>query len=414
MSHAEAHPATFPIDLSDIDFLTGDRTEQYREIRDAGAALPLDLGPGYPTWVVSRYSDVREILRLPEGRMQPLGTASPPWLEGPALDRFRANLVQIDEPDHSRLRTVVGPMFIPRRVEQFRQFATESVRRAIADVMSQDCSVDAVQSLGVAIPRGVICRLLGIAEDDWERLTANQHTFLQIFSPVPLDSAQLAALNHITRFYLDYFDEFLTSRPAEQHSPFVQLLLEAERSGDLSHLEVLSLMHTILDAGYETTRTSISNLVEILAQQPDVLDQLRADPDLVPGAVEELLRFRTPLHVRERYLVEEFRTSDGTVLPAGARALVLLSAANWDPDTFVEPDILDLQRVNAKAHVAFGGGMHHCLGAPIARIQLQETIRGLINTFESIELRKPGQRFPDLIFPALISLPVTLHPLKTR
>ena len=346
--------------------------------------------------------------------MQPQGTATPPWLEGPALERLRANLVQIDEPDHGRLRNVVGPMFIPRRVEQFRQFATESVNRAIADVLGQDGSVDAVQSLGVAIPRGVICRFLGIPEDDWERLTANQHTFLLIFSPAPLATDQLAALNEITRFYLDYFDVFLTSRPAKQHSPFVQLLLEAERSGDLSHIEVLSLMHTILDAGYETTRTSISNLVEILAQQPEVLDQLRADPDLVPGAVEELLRFRTPLHVRERYLVEEFRTSDGTVLPAGARAIVMIAAANRDPGTFPEPDVLDLQRANAKTHLAFGGGMHHCLGAPIARIQLQETLRGFISTFESVELREPGQRFPDLIFPALVSLPVTLHPLKSR
>ncbi len=404
--------ATFPIDLTDNTFLTGDRTDAYRVLRESGTALPLDLGGDAPAWVISHYADVREILRLPEGRVQPLAMEAPPWIAGPSRDRLRANLVQINNPDHSRLRNVVGPMFIPRRVEQFREFAIASVDRALGHVLERDGVIDAVESLGVAIPRGVICRFLGIPEDDWEHLTAAQHDFLLIFSPAPLVKDQLAALNNTTQFYLDYFDEFLAGRRLDQHSPFVQLLLGAEQSGDVNHTEVLSLIHTILDAGYETTRTSISNLIEILTQQDDLLDLLRAEPDLVPSAVEEILRYRTPLHVRERYLPEEFRTSDGTILPAGARAILMLAAANRDPDVFAEPDVLDLNRSNAKFHVAFGGGVHHCLGAPIARIQLQETLRGLMRTFESVGLHEPGQRFNDLIFPALTSLPVTMHPLK--
>ena len=359
---------------------------------------------------MSNYTDVRAILRLPEGRVQPRGTVAPPWLEGVALDRLRANLVQIDKPDHTRLRNVVGPMFIPRRVEQFREFAADSVARAIANVRARGGTADAVQDLGVDIPRGVICRFLGIPEEDWGRLTENQHAFLLIFSPAPLDQDQMGALNGITKFYLDYFENFLASRPRVEHSPFVQLLLDAEQAGEISHVETLSLVHTILDAGYETTRTSISNLVELLGQQPELLEQLRADPGLVPAAVEESLRFRTPLHVRERYLVEDFTTSDGTVLPSGTRAIVMVAAANRDPAEFPDPDRLDLRRANASNHVAFGGGMHHCLGAPIARIQLQETLRGILDAFESVELLEPGQRFPDLIFPALTSLPVTLHP----
>ncbi|MFW0795033.1 cytochrome P450 [Gordonia sp. CPCC 205515] len=414
MSTTQTAHVTFPIDLGDTAFLTGDRTEAYRTLRDAGSALPLELGPGDPAWVLSHHSDVREVLRLPEGRVQPMGSEAPPWLAGPALDRLRANLVQINKPDHTRLRNIVGPMFIPRRVEQFREFATASVDRAISQVLGHDESIDAVHSLGVAIPRGVICQFLGIPEDDWDHLTARQHDFLLIFSPAPLAGEQLAALNEITQFYLDYFDTFLTSRPAADHSPFVQLLLDAEQAGNLSHIEVLSLMHTILDAGYETTRTSISNLVEILTQQPAVLDELRADPALIPGAVDELLRYRTPLHVRERYLVDDFRTSDGTILPAGARTILMIAAANRDPQNFPDPDVLDLRRDNAKSHVAFGGGLHHCLGAPIARIQLQETLRALVDRVERVEPAEPGQRFGDLIFPALVSLPVRLHPVKSR
>ncbi|WP_018634952.1 cytochrome P450 [Parafrankia elaeagni] len=402
--------AAFPIDLFDQGFLAGDRTEPYRQLRDTGAVLPLTLGPGEPARVLSNHADVRAVLRLPRGRVQPLGSVAPPWLTGPALERLRANLVQVDDPDHARLRNVVGPMFIPRRVEQFRELAVESVARAIANVQAKDGVVDAVQDLGVDIPRGVICRFLGIPEDDWHRLTEQVHTFLLIFSPAPLTEEQQGLLNGATQFFFDYFDAFLDSRPRAEHSPFAQLLLDAESAGDLSHVEVLSLMHTILDAGYETTRTSISNLVELLVQQPEVLEELRAVPDLVPAAVEELLRFRTPLHVRERYLVEEFEASDGTVLPAGTRAIVMIAAANRDPAEFADPDRFDLHRGNASGHLAFGGGMHHCLGAPIARIQVQETLRGILANFDSVEQREPGQRFPDLIFPALTTLPVTLHP----
>ncbi|WP_156366952.1 cytochrome P450 [Aeromicrobium sp. Leaf272] len=403
----------FPIDLTDPEFLAGDRTAAYERLRSE-VVFPLQLGPGDPAWVVSRYQDVRAVLRLPEGRVQPVGTEAPPWFDGVARQRLRANLVQIDDPDHARLRNVVGPMFIPRRVEQFREFATESVARAMANVAAKNGEVDAVQDLGVDIPRGVICRFLGIPEEDWQRLTENQHAFLLIFAPKPLGDDERAALENITQFYLDYFDTFVASKSREEHSPFVQLLLEAEDRGDLSHVEVLSLMHTILDAGYETTRTSISNLVEVLCQEPDLLSVLHDEPELIPGAVEELLRYRTPLHVRERYLVDDFELSDGKVLAAGTRVIVMVAGANRDPEQFPDPDRLDLRRENASGHVAFGGGMHHCLGAPIARIQLQETLRGLVAQFGSVDLREDGHRFPDLIFPALLSLPVTFHPRSSQ
>ncbi|GGG16556.1 putative cytochrome P450 [Rhodococcoides trifolii] len=397
---------TFPIDFSDPEFLTGDRTESYRRLRHMGT-IPWPHQES--TWVVSRHEDIRDIVRLTSTRVQPEGTTAPPWMDaGPARDRLRANLVQVDEPDHSRLRNVVGPLFIPRRVAQFREIAAESVARALTRVPDGH-AIDAVHELAVDIPRGVICHFLGIPEDDWGRLTENQHEFLQIFSPVPLDDQGKKSLDAITRFYLDYFEEFLDSRPTEQHSPYVRLLLEAQARGDLSRTEVLSLTHTILDAGYETTRTSISNIVEILATHPGVFDALEADPSLADSATEEFLRFRTPLHVRERYLTEPFTTSDGIELPVGAHVILMLAAANRDEAAFDNPDSIDLGRHNAGQHQAFGGGLHHCLGAPIARIQIQETLKGLASHFDRIEQVEPGVRFPDLIFPALTSLPVVMR-----
>ncbi|SNS82713.1 cytochrome P450 [Rhodococcoides kyotonense] len=400
---------TFPVDFTDPAFLAGDRTEAYRTLRDLGTIPWPAMGPA---WVVSRHNDIRDIVRTTTTRVHPAGATAPPWLDdGPALNRLRANLVQTDEPEHSRLRNVVGPLFIPRRVAQFREFAAISVSKALSRVPDGDV-IDAVQQIAVDIPRGVICQFLGIPEADWTRLTANQHDFLMIFSPIPLGEKQKEALNAVTSFYLDYFDSFLGSRRAEEHSPYVRLLLEAEARGELSHLEVLSLIHTVLDAGYETTRTSISNIIEILAGDPEIFAQLKGDPGLVESGTEELLRFRTPLHVRERFLVEPFTASDGTVIPAGGHVVLMLAAGNRDGTAFENPDSIELGRSNAGQHQAFGGGLHHCLGAPIARLQIQETLKGLIARFDRIEAVGEGIRFPDLIFPALTTLPVVLHATK--
>ncbi|WP_032393587.1 MULTISPECIES: cytochrome P450 [Nocardiaceae] len=396
----------FPIDFRDESFLAGDRAQAYAKLRELGTVPWPNMKS---TWIVSRHQDIRDITRSTTTRVQPAGTTAPAWLDdSPARDRLRANLVQIDEPDHSRLRNVVGPLFIPRRVAQFRDFATESVASALSQITDGE-TIDAVRQIAVDIPRGVICRFLGIPEEDWGCLTESQHDFLMIFSPVPLDELQTTALNAITTFYLDYFEDFLSTRTADEHSPYVRLLLEAEARGELSHIEVLSLIHTVLDAGYETTRTSISNIFEIFALHPEIFAELKSNPALVETATEELLRFRSPLHVRERYLVEPFAASDGTVLPAGAHVILMLAAANRDDTVFDNPNSIDFRRSNANQHLAFGGGLHHCLGAPIARLQIQETLKGLITGFDRIEPAGAGSRFPDLIFPALTSLPVAMR-----
>lgn len=397
-------------DLTDETFLSGDRTQEYLELRAMGAAVPLPTADGVPTWLVSHHADVAALNRLPETRLQPAGAVAPEWLdEGPALQRLKANLSQIDAPAHTRLRKVVGPMFIPRRVEQFRELATDSVRRAIERLLARTDVVDAVQDLAVDVPKGVICSFLGIPEEDWGVLTKDQHNFLLIFSPMPIDGAQKSALDQITQFYLDYFDEFVRSRSLEQHSPFVRLVLEAERAGEISHVEALSLLHTVLDAGYETTRTSISNAVQLLGQHPHILGALREEPGLVNNIVEEFLRYRTPVHVRVRFLTDNYVASDGTVLAAGSKVILMLAAANRDGAVFGNGDELDILRENAGSHQAFGGGLHHCLGAPIARIQLQETLLGLADAFSHIELCDGSHRYPDLMFPALMTLPVRFH-----
>lgn len=396
------------IDVNDEAFLRGDRSEVYARLRHESPAHRITTDDGQELWLVSRHKDVQAIARLAEGRVQPPGLDAPAWIStGPALQRLRANLAQTDAPIHTRLRSLLGPLFVPRQVEYLREISRHSVQRTISAISDFDVPFDAVRNIATEVPKGVICHLLGIPEEDWDMLTANQHDFLMIFSPLPLDGMQKARLDEVVSFYMEYFDRLLKASARPDRSALVQSLCQAEEDGLLSHLEVLSIMHTVLDAGYETTRTSISNAIELLAVHPDLFAQIKANLQLIPNAVEEILRVRSPIHVRNRYLVDAYEASDGTMIPAGAQILMGLASANQDESVFPEAGKIDFQRANATRHQAFGGGLHHCLGAPIARIQLQETLLELAANFDSLHLPDgPGQRYASLTFPALSSLRV--------
>jgi cytochrome P450 len=253
----------------------------------------------------------------------------------------------------------------------------------------------------------VLRLLIGMPDADWETVLAMQPDFLMIFSPFPLDAAAQTRLDEVAQFYLDYVERLLDA-PGESPE-LVRRLLAAEASGELSRVEVLSLMHTVLDAGFETTRTSISNAVELFARDPELLDRVRGDAALVTGMVEETLRLRAPVQAQTRILTEDHTACDGTVVPAGARTLCLIGSANTDERVFPDPHRVDLRRPNAAKHLSFGGGLHHCLGAPLARVQLEETVAGLARRYSRIELDGGASRYPSLIFPSLSALPVRVR-----
>lgn len=389
-------------DLEDPAFLVGDRSAGYRALRETAPVLALG-----DTWLLSRHADVQAVLRAPTGRMQPPGQDAPAWMRpGPARRRLRANMVQTDRPVHDRLRRVVAPLFTAHHVEQWRAEAAREVAVDLDDLGSEP--FDAVRELAANVPRGVLRTLLGMPDEDWSMLVDIQHDFLMIFSPTPLPPDRQDRLDEVAGFYLDYFDALLgrTTAPTD----LVRRLLDAEARSELSHDEVLSIMHTVLDAGFETTRTSISNVLEHFATTPGLFDRVRHDDGLVPAVVEESLRLRAPLHLMPRILAEGREMSDGTVVPADAATLCLIGAANLDERVFPEPDRLDPGRAAAGRHLSFGGGLHHCLGAPLARLQLHETVRGLAQRFSAVELAGEPTRYPSLMFPSLSSLPLVLRP----
>lgn len=407
------------IDFESPAFLTGDRMAAYARLRGEAPVWPITDSQGKPAWVLSRHADAHAVLRAPGSRVQALGEDAPPWLQdGPALDRLRGNISQTDGPLHQRLRGVLGSMFIPRKVEALREVSADSVRRALdaLEVQGTVHDFDAVAHLAAQVPKGVICHLLGVPEEDWQMLVDMQHDFLLIFSPFPLGEAHRRRLDDVAAFYLDYFGRLLANDDVREHSALANLLLAAQERGELSRVEVLSIMHTVLDAGYETTRTSISNAMELMGSDAALFAGLHEvaasnDASRLANAVEELLRVRSPIHMKHRFLAEPYTASDGTVIPAGAQALMLLASANCDEAVFEDPDRIDLDRPNAARHLAFGGGLHHCLGAAIARIQLQESMRGITARYASLSLPGGlGARHASLKFPALASLRVSAVP----
>ncbi len=396
---------TTALDLDDPAFLTGDRSAAYRTLRDEAPVLRTGE-PGEETWLLSRHEDVQAALRATSARMQPHGQDAPSWMpDGPARRRLRANMVQTDRPVHARLRGVVGPLFTARQSDRLRAVAACEVAAEL-DGLDDGAEVDAV-ALAARVPRGVLRLLIGMPDEDWAMMLRTQIDFLMIFSPFPLPPDHQARLDEVSHFYLDYFDGLL-GRLADPPE-LVRRLLAAEENGELSRDEVLSLMHTVLDAGFETTRTSISNLVELLATVPGLMDAVRTDESRVPGLVEETLRMRAPVQMNSRILVEDLTASDGTVLPAGARLLAVIGAANLDERVFSDPGVADPTRENASRHLSFGGGLHHCLGAPLARVQLQETATALVRRFRRIALTGAPNRHPSLIFPSLDTLPVRMQ-----
>jgi cytochrome P450 len=398
------------IDLNDSNFINSDRTDAYARVRQAASVLPFPTGSGPTTWLAGRYADVQAILRMPTGRLYPIGLDAPPWISGgAALKRLRGNLGQTDGQLHSRLRSVVGGFFMPRKIELLRAISSDSVARAMRAIEGQQGEFDMVRNFAAEIPKGVICHLLNIPEEDWPRLIEVQHDYLLLLSLTPLTPDECERVERVVQFYFDYFEAILDTTPPDQRSEFVQLLLDAQERGEIDRTETLCLMHTVLDAGFETTRTSISNAVELLALHPAQFAELRANPALIDNAIEELLRLRTPIHIRQRVLLEPYTTSDGTALPVGDQVLLLMQSANLDESIFPDPGKLDFKRNNAGRHQAFGGGMHHCLGAPLARIQLQETLKALVSSYSGLTLtRGKGPRFPSPVFPGLAELWITM------
>jgi cytochrome P450 len=367
------------------------------------------VGPG---WVVSRYDDVRTVLSDPRfaNDQRSLRDSRRGVVELLIPHVFRLlqdSMVMSDAPKHRRLRTIVHLAFTPRMVELMEQRITQIVDDLL-ERAARKPSVDLIADLAMPLPMTVISEMMGVAERDRSHFQRWTGEFLEAPSGGPLAMVRQLPNGYRMR---SFFARLIAERRGSPQDDLVSALVQAESDGDrLSQDELLGMLFLLLLAGHETTVNLIGNGVLALLDHPDQLAKLRAQPELIDSAVEELLRFTNPVQQPTfRYAREDVELG-GQLIRRGEVVLPLLASANRDERVFENPDVLDITR-SPNRHVAFGLGVHYCLGAPLARLEGRIALTDLVQRYPDLRLAVPAAQLQWRGGPALRglrSLPVQL------
>jgi hypothetical protein len=357
---------------------------------------------------LSRYDDCVRLLReVPTGVRHLDGSLPRRREEGPqGGSEF---MLQQDPPNHTRLRKLVSKAFTPRAVEAWRPRVRAIVEERLGPALETG-SMDVIAGLALPVPSTLICEMLGVPVSDrslFTRWTADAtHALAGTMAPREVQArAQEAAIA-----LGGYFTDLIEERRKRLTDDLLSVLIRAEEEGDrLSHSELVVQSIGLLIAGFETTIGLIGNGVAAFARHPAQADRLRARPDLVGNAVEECLRFEGPIGMTIRVLHAEAEFG-GWRIPVDTEMWAMLWAANRDPARFPDPDRFDVERPNARDHLAFGGGAHLCLGAHLARMEAQEAIGALVRRTRRIELADERRVWGPSLFRVPGRLPVALAP----
>ncbi len=390
----------------------------FARMREESPVTSVITPEGQRAWLITRYEDVRKALADPRLSKDWRKLRSPGFVPDPAVGFLMAHMLNADPPDHTRLRRLVQKAFTPGRVAALRP-RIEAITASLLDAMARggsgdggsaaddarDGVVDLITAFAFPLPMTVICELLGIPDGDREEFKTWSQVILS--STATFDEYRAAG----GAMYA-YFTRLLADKRAAPADDLLSALITARDSGDsLDEPELLAMIFLLLVAGHETTVNLIATGTLALLTHPSELSRLRADPALLPGAVEELLRYANPLnHATDRYAPEPLEVA-GVKIPAGEPVLVVTSSANRDPARFPDPDRLDLGR-DASGHVAFGHGIHYCVGAPLARLEGEIAFGALLSRFPGLSLAVDPAALrwrPSSLIHGLETLPVRLR-----
>jgi cytochrome P450 PksS len=364
-----------------------------------------------PIWLLTRYEDVSLLLkdeRFPKNRynaMTPEQLRKQIWVP-PIFKPLERNMLDLDSPDHTRLRALVHKAFTPRLVEQMRARVQTLADELLAAVASQG-EMDLIRHYALPLPMTIISEILGVPSQDRDKFHRWSKSIVSITSVNSL-SAVVRVIPAIWMFSR-YLRDFFKMRRADPQDDLTSALIHAEEAGDrLSEDELLAMIFLLLIAGHETTVNLIGNGTLTLLQHPEQMEALRRDPSLIKTAIEELLRYTVPVFMStERYAREDV-TIQGVTIPRGELTFGVIGSANRDETVFEHPNTLDLTRENNK-HLAFGQGIHYCLGAPLARLEGQIAINTLLQRMPTLCLKGSVESLrwrPSLILRGLDALPV--------
>lgn len=362
----------------------------------------------YGTLLVSPYEDCMAVMRHRAASSD--FQKSPEWSAEHAFsdDALVPSILNADPPDHTRVRSLLGRTFTPRRVETLRPRMRQIVDNAL-DVASERGTMEVVSELAFPLPVLIICDLLGVPTNDLESLKAWSSSVVRATDPYFVLTPELIE-QHATAYneLWAYFHELIAARRRNPGDDFLSALLKVEEEGDrLSEAELMVNIILLLLAGHETTVNLIANGILAFARYPAEFERLREDPSLVRSAVEEVLRFYPPVHLRPRLPLEDIELSTGAV-PAYADLFLVLAAANRDPRQFEDPQSFDIARPNNR-HLGFGFGLHHCIGAPLSRMEGEEVFGRVGQRFSRIELVQDPPPYKDNVsLPGVAALDIEL------
>ncbi|HXL91332.1 MAG TPA: cytochrome P450 [Streptosporangiaceae bacterium] len=371
----------------------------YAELQRTRPVAKVTMSDGTPAWLVTRYADVRRVLTEPLFSRARASGSDAPRAELGALEM--ESLIGMDPPEHTRLRRLVAHAFTQRRVEALRQWVAAIVDELLDAMQDLPRPADLVEHFSTPLPIRVISELLGIPAADRHLCKAWSDTMMGDWDRDP----------QATQEALDGFAAVIAARREHPGDDLISALIAAqEADGRLSDRELVMVCIGVLIGGHETTTNQINLFVLTLRQNPGELTKLKENPALVPQAVEELIRvtqFGDTGVMLPRITTEDVELS-GVPIPVGSAVLAAFIAANRDPGVFPDPDRLDLSRTGV-THLGFGGGVHHCLGAQLARMELQEALRGLLRRMPAMRVAADESelRFrPGLVVRSLEALPV--------
>jgi cytochrome P450 PksS len=382
----------------------------YARLRQEAPVCPVTLKNGMKVWLVTRYDDVSAVLkdeRFIKDKTKVLNreqAARQPRIPKMFLPLSR-NMLDVDAPDHPRLRGLVHHAFTPRLVDAMRQ-RVQSLTHEFLDAVAAKGRMDIIRDYAVPLPTTIISELLGVPARDRHKF----HRWTSaIVSSDPFGWGMIMMLPRLIAL-LRYIKNLVKLRRAEPKEDLLSALVMAEEAGEkLSEDELVSMVALLLIAGHETTVNLIGNGTLALLEHPDQMEKLRGDPAIIKPAIEEMLRYDSPLETATERFTREDVSIDGVMIPRGEMVFSVIASANRDPAQFERPDTLDLTR-EPNRHLTFGQGVHYCLGAPLARLEGQIAMNTLLGRMSDLRLAVPSQSLRwrrGLVLRGLEALPVT-------
>lgn len=383
----------------------------YARLRAEAPVCRVRLPDKQEAWLVARYDDVLALLkdsRFAKDRHNAMTAeqlTKQPWIPAVFAPLTR-NMLDLDDPDHARLRGLVHKAFTPHRIEQMIE-RIQLLSDQLVDKAEARGQFDLIRDFALPLPVAVVADLLGVPPGDRLKFARWSNTIIKNTASrwnIVLSLPDMLAFVHYIRW-------LISVRRREPQDDLVSALVQAEEAGDhLNEDELLAMIAILLIAGHETTVNLIGNGVLALLQHPEQRECLRADPSQIKTAVEELLRYGSPVDMAtERYAREDVEIA-GALIPRGALVFGVLGSANRDERQFTNPDTLDIAR-DPNRHLAFGQGGHYCVGAPLARMEGQIAINTLLRRFPNLRLAQAPERLRwrrGLVLRGLESLPLAV------